>query len=79
MDDADRWNEIPQRVYVSNVSANYFDVLGIKPFMGRFFRPDEEATQSSVPYVVLSYALWQIRFDSDPDIVGKSIEIAHHA
>ncbi|MGA7858352.1 MAG: ABC transporter permease [Terracidiphilus sp.] len=71
--------EIPQRVYVSNVSANYFDVLGIQPFMGRFFRPNEEATQSSIPYVILSYSLWQTRFDSDPEIVGKSIEIAQHA
>ena len=71
--------QIPQRVYVSNVSANYFDVLGIQPFMGRFFRSDEEATQSSIPYVILSYSLWQTRFNSDPAIVGKSIEIAQHA
>ena len=70
---------IPERIYVSNVSANYFDVLGIKPFMGRFFRPEEEATQSSIPYVVLSDSLWQTRFNSDPAIVGKSIEMAQHA
>ncbi len=72
-------NAIPERIYVSNVSTNYFDVLGIKPSMGRFFRPDEEATQSSIPYLVLSDSLWQTRFNSDPAIVGKSIEMAQHA
>jgi putative ABC transport system permease protein len=70
---------IPQRFYVANVSSNYFDALGIKPFMGRFFRPEEELTQSSIPYVVLSNSLWQMRFGSDPAIVGKSIQIAQHA
>lgn len=70
--------ETPQRIYVTNTSANYFDVLGIKPLLGRFFRPDEEAQKGGVPYVVLGYALWQSRFGADPQIVGKSIEIAQH-
>jgi len=66
----------PALIYVANVSSNFFDVLGVKPFMGRFFRPDEETVQSAVPYVILSYSLWQTHFASDPAIVGKSIEIA---
>jgi predicted permease len=70
--------DIPERIYVTNASGNYFDVLRIKPFLGRFFRPDEEAQASGVPYVVLSYSLWQKQFASDPAIVGKSIEIARH-
>jgi len=69
---------MPERVYVANVSANYFDVLGIKPALGRFFLPDEEAREGGVPYVVLSYSLWQTRFGGDPGIVGKSIEFARH-
>lgn len=68
----------PERVYVSNVSANFFDVLGIKPALGRFFLPGEEARAGGVPYVVLSYSLWQTRFAGDPAIVGKSIELARH-
>src|SRR6201985_371990 len=66
----------PDRVYIANVSANYFDVLGIKPALGRFFLPDEEAR--AVPYVVLGYALWKTRYGKDPEIVGKSIEVARH-
>src|SRR6266581_3640979 len=66
----------PDRVYIANVSANYFDVLGIKPTLGRFFLPDEEAR--AVPNVVLGYALWKTRYGKDPAIVGKSIEVARH-
>src|ERR1700678_1265811 len=66
----------PERVYIVNVSANYFDVLGIKPALGRFFLPEEESRP--VPNVVLSYSLWKTRYAEDPAIVGKSIEIARH-
>ena len=68
----------PVRVYVANVSANFFDLLGIKPALGRFFLPGEEARAGGIPYVVLSYSLWQTRFAGDPAIVGKSIEFARH-
>lgn len=66
----------PERVYVANVSANFFDLLGIKPALGRFFLPEEEARSGGVPYVVLSYSLWQTRFAGDPAIIGKSIQFA---
>ncbi|HEV2134582.1 MAG TPA: ABC transporter permease [Terracidiphilus sp.] len=68
----------PERIYVVNVSANFFDVLGIKPALGRFFLPSEEVRSGGVPYIVLSYSLWQTRFAGDPAIVGKSIELARH-
>jgi predicted permease len=68
----------PERIYVANVSSNFFDLLGVKPAIGRFFRPEEEAREGGAPYVVLSYSLWQTRFAGDPTIVGKSIEIARH-
>src|ERR1700676_3344067 len=66
----------PERVYIANVSANYFDVLGIKPVLGRFFLPEEETHPDSV--VVLGYSLWKTRYAGDPAIVGKSIEVARH-
>jgi predicted permease len=66
----------PERIYVSNVSANFFDVLGVRPFMGRFFLPEEESREGGVPYIVLSYALWQTRFAADSAILGKSVELA---
>src|ERR1700742_3036876 len=66
----------PERVYIAGVSANYFDVLGIKPVLGRFFLPEEESR--AIPNVVLGYALWKTRYAKDPAIVGKSIEVARH-
>jgi len=69
----------PERIYVANVSSNFFDVLGVKPALGRFFRPEEEARQGGSPYVVLSYSLWKSRYGGDPSIVGKSIEMARHS
>ncbi|MGB6193394.1 MAG: ABC transporter permease [Terracidiphilus sp.] len=68
----------PDRVYIANVSANYFGVLGIKPMLGRFFLPEEETRPDAVPNVVLSYSLWKTRYAADPAMVGKSIEIARH-
>ena len=67
----------PQRIYAAEVTGNYFDVLGIPPVLGRFFRADEEARLGGVPYVVLGYSLWKTRFQGDPAILGKSIEIQH--
>ena len=69
---------VPERIYIGNVSWNYFDVLGVKPVLGRFFLPDEETRPDAVPYVVLGYSLWKTRYAGDPAIVGKSIEIARH-
>ncbi len=68
----------PERVYIANVSANYFDVLGIQPMLGRFFLPEEETRGDAVPNVILSYSLWKTRYAADPAIVGKSIELARH-
>lgn len=69
--------DAPERIYAAEVTANYFDVLGVQPLLGRFFRPDEEARLGGVPYVVLGYSLWETRFGGDPAIVGKSVEIQH--
>ena len=67
--------DTPQRINAANASANYFDVLGIKPYLGRFFLPNEEANDGGSPFLVLGYSLWQTRFGADPEIVGKSVEI----
>jgi predicted permease len=70
---------MPERIYVANVSSNFFDLLGVKPALGRFFRPEEEARVGGAPFVVLSYSLWKTKFAGDPAIVGKSIEMARHS
>jgi len=63
----------PERIYGALTSANYFDVLGVRPILGRGFLPEEEQKAASV--VVISYALWQSHFGADRSEVGKTIGI----
>jgi predicted permease len=62
----------------SRVSTRYFDVLGIPLYFGRSFSEVEDR-QHGPPVVVLSYALWQSTFRSDPRIVGQSIQLRGEA
>ena len=64
----------PVRLTGTLVSAEFFLVLGARPELGRPFYPGEDkAGQNN--YVILSHALWQQRFASDPSIIGRSIEL----
>src|SRR6202521_1492958 len=56
----------------SIVSANYFDAIGVHPILGRGFEPGEDVGSDAHPVAVISYQLWQNRFKSDPQIVGKT-------
>jgi predicted permease len=53
------------------VSYNYFSVLGVSPFLGRWFLADEDAVPRRNPVVVLGYGLWQQAFGSDAEVVGR--------
>jgi predicted permease len=64
----------PIRLDVAGVSASFFDVLRVRPQIGRTFAPDE-STPGRTDIVVLSYGLWQQRFGSDPRIVGRRIQL----
>jgi predicted permease len=56
------------------VSGNYFETLGVAPFLGRFF--DERAGREGSPLLaVLSHRLWQRRFGSDPGVIGKTVRV----
>jgi len=57
------------------VSGNYFDVMGVKPMLGRGFLPEEDRAPNAHPVVVLSHSLWQRRFNADAAIVGKTIHL----
>jgi hypothetical protein len=63
----------PARADVALVSGNYFDVMGVKPVLGRGFLPEEVRTPNTHPVTVISYSLWQRRFGADAGIVGKTI------
>ena len=59
------------------VSGSYFDVVKVKPIMGRTFLPEEDKVAGANPVVVISHSLWQRRFAADPNIVGKSIRLSN--
>jgi predicted permease len=65
----------PERVYGAMISANYFQVLGVRPILGGIFLPAEEEKPGRTPSVIISHGLWQRRFGSDPFIVGKPIQL----
>jgi len=54
------------------VSANYFDALGVRPILGRGFRPEEGSGRNAHPVTVISYETWKNRYKGDPDIIGKT-------
>lgn len=60
-----------ERVSASIVSANYFDALGVHPYLGRGFEPSEDIGRNAHPVAVISYWLWKERFNGDPSVVGK--------
>jgi predicted permease len=58
------------------VLSNYFDVLGVKPALGRALLPSEDDVTNPERAVVISHALWTRRFQSDPNTVGKQIQLS---
>lgn len=70
--------EKPERVWGAIVSGNYFDVLGVKPLIGRTFLPEEDRTPNTHPVVVIGYGLWERRFGADPNVLGRTIVLNEH-
>jgi predicted permease len=70
--------EKPERVWGMLVTSNYFDVLGVRPVMGRGFLSSEDRAANAAPVAVISYRLWQRRFAGDRAIVGRTIQIDTH-
>jgi predicted permease len=72
-------NGQPEWVYGQIATANFFDVLGVKPLLGRAFFPDEDQKPGGHPVMVLSEGFWRRRFAGDPSIVGKVVELNRHS
>ena len=64
----------PQRVLTGVVSANFFDVLGVKPVLGRLFLPGEDQ-QGAQPVLLLTYNYWINVMGADPNVVGKTFQM----
>lgn len=67
-----------ERIIGTLVSGNYFEVLGTRPALGRFFSADEDRVPGERPVVVLSHALWTRRFNSDPGILDRPLRLNNH-
>ena len=74
--DTENQNDV---LYGQVVSANYFDVLEVKPILGRTFLPDEDKNPGANAVVVLSHSFWQRRLASDANIVGKTVSLNNRA
>ena len=64
----------PERFHAIRISANLFQLLGIKAIAGRTFLPEED-TPGKQRVVILSHGLWQRRFGSDPNLMGKTLTL----
>jgi putative ABC transport system permease protein len=76
-----RWNVLnltgegqPEKVQGFEITPNFFDMLGVHPRMGRTFLPEEEQ-RGKDQEIILSSGLWERRFASDPNILGKTVKV----
>ncbi|HTW81592.1 MAG TPA: ABC transporter permease [Terracidiphilus sp.] len=69
----------PSAAWPYAVSGDYFETLGVQPYLGRFFGAADEHGDNSVPYIVLTYAYWKSHFDGDPQTVGRTVQVNGHA
>ncbi|HWJ54567.1 MAG TPA: ADOP family duplicated permease [Vicinamibacterales bacterium] len=60
------------------VTANYFELLGVAPFRGRFFRADEDRTPGTHPVLVVSHAFWQAHLGGDEAAIGRPVSVNGH-
>ncbi len=68
-------NGSSERITGVLVSGSFFDVLGTRPALGRFFRADEDVVVGERPVAVMSHAFWQRRFKGDPEILQKPVRL----
>src|SRR5678816_680621 len=68
-------NERPVRLAALRVTAGFFDLLGAQPLLGREFRREDELPDNN-QVVIFSHGLWQRRFNSDPNIIGKAVTLS---
>lgn len=68
----------PERVWATQVTTNYFDVLGMQPYRGRGFRPIEEDNPGEAAVVVISYGFWHTHFAGRESALGEKILLNHH-
>jgi predicted permease len=68
----------PSSAWILETTGNYFDALGIQPYLGRFFHSADEHGPNSAPYIVLTYAYWHSHFQDDRGVVGRTVQLNKH-
>ncbi len=68
----------PSQAWGYEVTGNYFDAMGIQPFLGRFFHDADEHGPNSAPYLVISYDYWHSQFQDDRTVVGRVVQVNKH-
>ena len=72
-----QWNDQSDLASGELVSGNYFDVLGVRPAMGRLLLPSDDV-QNSNPVVVLSFNYWNAHFGGDPRVINQALYLNGH-
>ncbi len=72
------WRNQADSTEAEVVSGNYFDVLGLRPTVGRLFNAQDDTVKNANPVAVLSYNYWKTRFGSAPDIAGQTVLVNGH-
>jgi macrolide transport system ATP-binding/permease protein len=67
-----------EQAWSAAVSANYFDMLRVRPQLGRTFLPEEDVSAGKAPVVVISDQLWRNRFHGDPSVLGRDVRLNGH-
>src|SRR5271165_2400666 len=68
----------PSAAWILETTGNYFDALGIQPYLGRFFHASDEHGPNSAPYIVLTHAYWHVHFQDDRGVVGRVVQLNKH-
>jgi len=73
-----RVNDQPEWMYGQIATANFFEVLGVRPVLGRTFLPEEDQKPGGNPVLVLSHGYWLRRFAGDTNVLGRTVELNRH-
>ena len=72
------WHNQAENENAEVVTGNYFDLLGVRPVLGRLLNQRDDTVKNSNPVLVLSYNEWKTRFGSDAGIVGQTVLVNGH-
>ncbi len=73
-----QWHNQPELADAELVSGNYFEVLGVKPALGRLLLPSDNRVKNGSPVVALSFDYWQRHFGADPRILNEAVDVNGH-